>query len=495
MKPHNGETLTGPEENVITGIVYDSRDVVPGSCFVALQGLHTDGHQYIKTAIKKGALAVVFSTPPESYDEKIAWLQVKDTRKALSRLSVDYYDDPSKEIIVIGVTGTDGKSTTVYFIQQLLEMEGEKAGLLSTVNIKTGDKLETNPFRQSTPEASHIQRILREMVDNGLKYAVIEATSHGLSPKTDRLTAVDFEVAVLTNVTHEHIEFHGTHEQYRMDKSNLFRTVAKKAEKETSFGVINADDDWVEFFLDAAGMSPVFTYSLKDPEADLFVSRFSCDPSGTDFSLVIPGEMKETRINLPGLFNVENVMASLLAVSELLDCSPLDLIDHVPSLKGVKGRMTRIEKKQPFTVIVDYAHTPGSFEKLFPTVKSNLQGHLIVVFGSAGERDTEKRMEQGEIADEYCDFIILTDEDPRGEDRMQILKDIAEGISDKKENQNLFLVPDREEAIRKAISIARDGDMVLTLGKSHETSIIQADGPHHWDEIAVVEKILAEKGY
>lgn len=493
ITPQPGETLTGALDNEINGIVYDSRDVIPGSCFVALEGLHTDGHRFIEAALKKGAAAVVFSKPLDEYSESVSWYQVKDTRAAMNRISAIYYDNPSKEMTVIGVTGTDGKSTTVSFIQQLLSLEGEKAGLLSTVNIDTGSGLKPNPFRQSTPESPHIQRILREMADNGNRFAVVEATSHGLSPKTGRLSEVDFDVAVLTNVTHEHIEFHGSHEQYRMDKSNLFRAIAKKAETENSFGVINADDDWVEFFLDASGMSPVFTFSLKDPEADLYVSQYSCDPTGTDFTLVIPGETRESRINLPGLFNVENVMAALLVVSELLDCSPLELAEHIPLLLGVKGRMTRINAGQSYHVLVDYAHTPGSFEKLLPSLKENTEGRLIVVFGSAGERDTDKRMEQGEIADEYCDLIILTDEDPRGEDRMAILRDIAEGISSKEEGKTLFLIPDREEAIRKAVELAREGDMLVTLGKSHETSIIQADGPTPWDEIEVVTRILKEK--
>ncbi|QEN07036.1 UDP-N-acetylmuramoyl-L-alanyl-D-glutamate--2,6-diaminopimelate ligase [Oceanispirochaeta crateris] len=478
----------------ISSLEYDSRSVGPGTLFFALEGVHTDGHKYIDQAIHQGASGVVYSHDLDFFSEGVCYLKVKNTRQALSPASAAFYDYPSKKLKVIGVTGTDGKSTTVSFIHQLLVMEGRKSGFLSTVNYQVGRTIQANPYRQSTPEAPHIHKILREMVDNGLEYAVLEATSHGLSVKNSRLADVDFDVAVLTNVTHEHLEFHGTVEQYRLDKANLFKKIAVSSSEET-FGVVNDDDQWSEIYMDAVGEKPVFLYSLKNKDADLWCSDYKSDERGIALTFNLPNGKKKSRLNMPGLFNVENAMAALLVVSEILEEDALELLENVPKLVGVEGRMTPINGTMPFSVLVDYAHTPGSFEKILPLVKSDVQGKLIVLFGSAGERDIEKRSEQGEIADDYADIIILSDEDPRGDDPMDILKDIAEGITSKDPDKNLFLIPDRREGMKKAIELASEGDMILTLGKGHESSIIYEDGPHPWKEADVLKSLLKEAGY
>ena len=397
----------------ISSLEYDSRQVKKGSLFFALEGIHTDGHKFIDQAVQQGAAGIVLSQDPDIYIEGIPYVKVKNSRAALSPASAAYYDNPSHKMKVIGVTGTDGKSTTVSFIHQLLQMEGKKAGFLSTVQYQSGDAPQSNPYRQSTPEANIIHRILREMADSGMEYAVLEATSHGLSEKNARLADVQFDAAVLTNVTHEHLEFHGTVEQYRLDKANLFKMIAD-AESDDAFGVVNDDDQWSEIYMDAVGEKPVFLYSLKDRDADLWCSDYKSDEKGIAFTLHVPNGKSETRLNMPGLFNVENAMAALLTVSELLEEDVLEMTEHLPKLVGVDGRMAPIDGDMPFSVMVDYAHTPGSFEKLLPLVRSDVKGRLITLFGSAGERDIEKRSEQGEIADDYADIIILCDEDPRG---------------------------------------------------------------------------------
>ena len=478
----------------ISSLEYDSRSVKKGALFFALEGVHTDGHKFIDQAVHQGASGVVYSGDLEIFAEGVSYIKVKNTRRALSPASAAFYDYPSKKLKVIGVTGTDGKSTTVSFIHQLLEMEGMKTGFLSTVSYQTGNTAKANPYRQSTPEAPHIHKILSEMVQNGLEYAVLEATSHGLSDRNSRLADVEFDVAVLTNVTHEHLEFHGSVEQYRLDKANLFKMIASSPSDET-FGVVNDDDQWSEIYMDAIGEKPVYLYSLKNKDADLWCSDYKSDEKGIALTFHLPNGKKQSRLNMPGLFNVENVMAALLVVSEILEEDALELLDNVPKLVGVEGRMSPITGSMPFSVLVDYAHTPGSFEKILPLVRSDVQGKLIVLFGSAGERDVEKRSEQGEIAEDYADIIILCDEDPRGDDPMDILNDIAEGITSKEPGEKLFLIPDRRKAMKKAIELASEGDMILTLGKGHESSIIYDDGPRPWKEADVLKSLLKESGY
>ncbi|MCG8478441.1 MAG: UDP-N-acetylmuramoyl-L-alanyl-D-glutamate--2,6-diaminopimelate ligase [Spirochaetales bacterium] len=484
----------GDDDPAIERIWYDSRNVTPGDLFVALPGYHVDGHAYIDDATTKGAAVVVCETLPEKVHDGVIYLHVAHSRTALSAFSARLARHPSRELPVIGVTGTDGKSTTTFLIDQFLSLLEEESGFISTALIKRDLRLEKNPFRQSTPEAPEIHAFLREMIENGKRFAVVEATSHGLSDQTSRLKDVDFHVAVFTNITHEHLEFHGSFEQYRSDKANLFRsldrTASNKKDREFPiFGVVNRDDPNAYYF-EHATRRPVLTYSVTDPEADLYAGDIQPDTAGTNCLVHWRRESREVRVPMPGPFNVENVLAAVLAVATLLDRNPLDLLAVVPHLKALPGRMQVISHDLPYVPIVDYAHTPGAFAKVLPLIKGYTAGRLIVVFGSAGERDVEKRAMQGELAARHGEVVILTDEDPRGEDRMAILEDIAAGClaGDPRirDEGRLFLVPDRRSAIRHALDIAADGDAILFLGKGHESSIIYADGPTAWDEAAIV---------
>ena len=484
----------GENNPEISSVVFDSREVEEGSLFFALPGVHVDGHRYIEKAIDSGACGIVHSAPLESYRPGIDYIRVSDTRAALSPVSAAFWGNPSREMTVIGITGTDGKSTTVSLIRQLLEFTGVSAGSISTVDFNIGERSGSNFLRQSTPEAPQVHGLLRAMKNAGQTHGVIEATSHGLSPRNSRLADVDFDVAVFTNVTSEHLEFHGSLERYREDKSRLFRMIAD-SENQDAFGVVNEDDPYGDLFIEAAGEKPVFTYSLKNPDADLYASNLHPGPGGTSFTLVTPMGKRETRINLPGIYNVENVLAALCTVAELQDEDAGELAEYLPELKGVKGRMEPIRGDMSFNVIVDYAHSPGSFQKVLPFLKSLAEGQLIVVFGSAGERDLEKRPRQGALAADIADKVFLTDEDPRGENSMDILEDIAAGASKMTRGENLFLIPNRRQAIREAFKTARAGDLVALLGKGHESSIIYADGPMEWDEAEVCREALNELGY
>lgn len=419
-----------------------------------------------------------------------------------------------------GITGTNGKTTAAYFAYQLLTAVGRSAGLISSVFHVTDADVMKNPFRYSTPEAPDIHRLLDEMRNAGKHVAVLESTSHALSHNTLRLHDVDFDAAVLTNITHEHLEYHGTMEQYRSDKANLFRYLDRDgADSHNRFGVVNADSPHAEYFK-AATNARVFSFSVTQP-ADLQAIGLVPDTKGTTFSLGCVGigskngsvpaassadsrrEAREqhvtalpTRLNIPGVFNVENVLAAVLVVMKLApEVSPERLADLIPSLKGVPGRLQVLDRGQPFTVIVDFAHSPDAFEKLLTMIRSYADGRIITVFGSAGERDKAKRRIQGEIASRLSDVVILTDEDPRSEDRRRILNDIEAGCAAKTRGVDLFLIPDRREAIRDAVRHAKDMDVVLLLGKGHESSIIQTDGPHPWNETEEALASLRDAGY
>jgi UDP-N-acetylmuramoyl-L-alanyl-D-glutamate--2,6-diaminopimelate ligase len=488
------EELRGDMSREVRGIAYDSRDAAPGFLFAAMDGQHTDGHRYVGDAVQRGASAVLHARPLSGIPSNVTCIRVRDPRTALSPVAAEFFRHPSRSIRVIGVTGTDGKSSTVWFISQLIEILGGSAGFLSTVSFKTGTDVVKNPFRQSTPEASEIQGMLREMVDNRRDIAIVEATSHGLSARTNRLGDVLFDAAVLTNVTHEHLEFHGSFEQYRSDKANLFRALSPVTAKDVTcprFGVVNAADPSAGYF-ESASRVPVYRYG---PGGHLQALECREDNAGTAFRMVFEGKRAEARIGIPGPFWVENALAAVLAAAHMLQVPPLSLAPLLHRLQSVPGRMDAVSLGQPFAVIVDYAHTPAAFQKLLPWMRAHTSGKLTAVFGSAGERDREKRPLQGRAAAAHCDTLVITDEDPRGEDSMEILEQIATGCEGKARGEDLFLIPDRREAVRFAISRARPGDAVLLLGKGHEGSIIGPRGPAAWDERAEAEAALRSLGY
>lgn len=496
---------TGPENPLIDGIAYDSREVRAGYLFVAVAGFHVDGHDYIGDAVARGAVAVICTVLPEQIVAEIAYVVVPNSRHALSRGASAFFGEPSRKIPVIGVTGTDGKSTTVYLIDQLLTAAGEESGFLSTVARKVDITVEKNPYRQSTPEAPQIHEALFRMAENGKRFAVLESTSHGLSEKTGRLMDVVFQCAVFTNLTHEHLEFHGTFERYRSDKANLFRTLERSrrlSEHDVDlpiFGVVNEGDPNAYYFKQATRCE-VLSYGCNQEAADLNATELQGDLTGTSCLLRWENEARRVTVPLVGSFNVENALAALLTVAKLLDQNPLDLAEYLQSVRSLPGRMRLLSADSaPFTLIVDYAHTPGSFERVLPLVKKATKGRLIILFGSAGERDLRKRPIQGALAATYGEVVVLTDEDPRLEEPTAILEEIAQGVRRQWESTGssgiLELIPDRTEAIRRAVALAEPGDTILCLGKGHESSIIYADGPRPWDEEEVARRVLKEQNY
>ncbi len=493
--------VRGTQDPAVTAISYDSRSASPGSLFFAIPGTHTDGHQYIDDAVRRGASAIIHASPLDHYPQEVPCVQVADSRVALARIAHRFFGRPSDHLVLIGVTGTDGKSSTVYYLYQLLRSCGVAAGFFSTVAMDVGNGLEKNRLRQSTPESPEIHEALARMVAAGFTHAVIETTSHGLSPRTARLHGLRFEATVFTNLSHEHLEFHGTFEQYRDDKMNLFRALR---DNDSSFGVVNAADPNSRWFSEVTSR-PVLSFARTDGDAPVpgtALSAFDCryHADATECRLLPDAaEPIAVRIPVPAPFNVENVLAAVLVVSQLLRRPTVELITAIEDLQPVVGRMAPVRGSQPFAVLVDYAHSPGSFEKVFPIFRANTPGRLIAVFGSAGERDVQKRPIQGGIAARHADVLVLTDEDPRGEDPMTILDQIAAGALAEnpslKRDQTILLIPDRTKAIAESVSLARAGDTVVLLGKGHEGNIICRDHSIEWDEQAVAEQQLVRCGY
>lgn len=504
------QPVAGTLDPVVTSVAYDSRNVTSGALFCALPGVHVDGHAYIEQALQRGAVAVLCQRPPTDAEALAArygavLYRAQEVRLAMSRAAAALYDHPTASLPVIGVTGTDGKSTTTYMIDQLLRAAGVDSGFISTALLRSGDELVPNPFRQSTPEAPELQRLLAEMRDAGKRVAVVEATSHGLSAKTQRLADVVFRAAVFTNLSHEHLEFHGSFERYRDDKVNLFRAVDAAASGPAPadgtlafgrFGVVNASDPNSQYFRTVTDR-PVFSFGIET--GDLGAYDVIAQPAGMAFQLHWQGKAVAAQLPLLGTVSVENALAALLATSLALQTDPLELAPLLASIKPLPGRMQLIPNDLGYTTIIDYAHTPGSFEKVLPGLRPDSgAGRLIVVFGSAGERDIDKRPWQGELAARHADVVVLTDEDPRGEDRDAIIDQIAAGCLREdptiETERRLLRIPDRTAAIAAALEVAQAGDVVAFLGKAHETSIIYPDGPHTWsEETAVRDAIRARQ--
>ncbi|UER67396.1 UDP-N-acetylmuramoyl-L-alanyl-D-glutamate--2,6-diaminopimelate ligase [Borrelia sp. BU AG58] len=481
--------IRGPCDVEILGLSYDSRCVLPKFVFFALPGVHFDGQKFIEAAIQRGSNVIVHASNVDFCASNVTYIKVDscNIKRFMSNFSSVFYDEPSKKLKIIGVTGTDGKSSVCFYIYTLLRSIGARVGFISTVFFDDGSgSLVKNPYRQSTPESTEIHFFLSKMVENNVQYAIIESTSHGLDIRTARLIDVEYSVAVLTNVSHEHLEFHGTMENYLSAKLNLFSSVAVS----NGFGVVNIDDKNSSLFLNSINRS--YTYSLENENADFFVSKIIEQMGFTEFEFFNKNIKYDARVDLTGSFNVENVIAALIVVSQVASVSISELIASLVNIRGLCGRMDSVDFGQNFSLIIDYAHTPGAFAKLFPIFKRLAKNRLIAVFGSAGERDVSKRKLQGEIADRHADIIVLCDEDPRGEDSMQIIKDISEGILNKTQGENLFFIPNRRDALKKAISLACADDLVVTLGKGHEDSIIYEDRSIFWDEKGVIKDIILD---
>jgi UDP-N-acetylmuramoyl-L-alanyl-D-glutamate--2,6-diaminopimelate ligase len=476
----------------VTGVTFDSRQVLPGYVFVPLMGVSQDGHDYIEKAIDRGAVAVVGTRT--MHDCRVPYIQVDDTHSALAYLSAAFQDFPARKLTMIGVTGTDGKTTTCNLIYNILKAAGMKAGLISTVNAIIGEHILDTGFHVTTPDAPDVQRYLAQMVDAGLTHVVLEATSHGLAQA--RVTACEFDIGVLTNITHEHLDFHGTFENYLAAKSLLFTGLAETSRKPQGnirLAVLNRDDPSYESLRKLLS-GRVLCYGLAQ-EADVRAVNIQQEASGVQFTCQAAQYTVGINANLAGMFNVGNILAAMVATIDGLGINAHIAAKGIADMPPVPGRMEIISMGQDFQALVDFAHTPNALHQVLTTLRPMTSGKLIAVFGSAGLRDRAKRRMMAETSIRLADLTILTAEDPRTESLADILDEMAVAATKAggREGIDFWKMADRRDAIRKAVQMAEKGDVVVACGKGHEQSMCYGTTEYAWDDRKAMKAALAEK--
>ena len=465
--------MHAPPDLIVSGLALDSRKVKEGFLFFALPGEKEDGGEFIAEAKARGAACAVCEHPPET---EIPYILVPDAHKALALCAAVWYGTPAGKLTVVGVTGTNGKTTTTCLIKQLLERtKGAKVGLIGTNQNLIGES--AVPAERTTPDALTLQRLLAQMVDAGCTYAVMEVSSHALMQK--RVEGIRFRVGVFTNLTQDHLDYHGTMEAYCEAKARLF--------DQCDIACVNGDDKWTERLLARfAGESVTFGQDMTN---DLVGWRARYENDGVRFTACTDLDHEETRIGIPGGFSLYNALAALCAVQAL--GVPLHaLAEALQGCIGVKGRCEVVPLSAPLTVIIDYAHTPDGLVNILKTVRGFTKGRLISVFGCGGDRDKTKRPKMGKIAAEMSDIAIVTSDNPRTEEPLAIIDDILEGMKGFEEKYEV--VPDRREAIAHAMKIAKEGDVIVLAGKGHETYQILKDKTIDFDEHAIVKEIFAQ---
>ena len=487
-----------PKKTVqVSGIQIDSRQIEAGELYVALLGTRVDGHDFIPEAAAAGAAAVIGSRAWMDFsDLGIPYLQVNDTRKALAAAAGAWFGYPARKMVVIGVTGTDGKTTTANLIYQILQAANLKAGLISTVNAVIGDRVLDTGFHVTTPEAMDVHFYLSEMIKAGISHVVLEATSHGLAQR--RVAACEFDLGVVTNITHEHLDYHGDYQSYLEAKAELFKLVSSTADKPyplNKVGVLNKDDrsyPALAEILAGAKLSEV-NYGLVG-EADYQADNITLTRDGIRFEVVTQGHKHPVFTYLLGDYNVSNCLAAAAICREGLDLEWDAIVKGIKKLQGIPGRMERIDLGQDFLAVVDFAHTPNALNRALNSARRLVNGRVIAVFGSAGLRDKEKRRLMAEASAELADITVLTAEDPRTESLEEILNEMARGAAGVGgvEGKDFWRIEDRGNAIRWALDKAEAGDVVLVCGKGHEQSMCFDETEYPWDDRQAVRAALAE---
>ncbi len=483
----------------ITLITADSRQVIPGALFVAYPGVSVDGHNFIASALERGAIAIVGEKAPIELDQitrysllVTPYLQIRSGRAAFAWLNAAWYGFPARQLIMIGVTGTDGKTTTSNLIHSILTAAGIQAGLVSSVNAVIGERILDTGLHTTTPNADEVQRYLAEMVRAGMTHCVLEATSHGLAQQ--RVAGCEFDLAVVTNITHEHLDVHGSLEAYRAAKGLLFQSLASAHGKGLrKAAILNNDDssnrylrEWIERSVQQGLHQPeIITYAVDQPA---HWNAFDIDyrPDAIHFNLIGRGRLIEIATTLVGEYNVSNCLAAIAAAVDGLGVDPQYARSGIAALKGIPGRMERIDAGQSFTAIVDFAHTPNALDRSIAAARTMTRerGQVIVAFGCAGLRDREKRTLMGEVAGRAADKIVITAEDPRTESLDDIIDVIARALiaQGRAEGVDFWRVPDRGEALAFACSLAKPGDVVMACGKGHEQSMCFDSIEYSWDD-------------
>lgn len=459
----------------ISGIHYDSRQVTPGSLFFCIEGYNVDGHDYAAMAVEKGAVAVLLRKDIQ-LPEGITKVFVSDTRKCMGFFSSNFYGNPTENLILFGITGTNGKTTTTYMIKSILEQAGKKTGLIGTITNLIGERM--IPAEHTTPESPDLQKLLHEMVEEKVDAAVMEVSSHSL--ELSRVAGCKFQVGIFTNLTQDHLDFHGTLENYRNAKAKLF--------EQSKLAIINVDDESGRIILGDLEC-PSFTYGIYKP-ADIFARDIEIMAKGVSFNLHILGGKISINLQIPGIFSVYNALAAASACYAA-GVSLKDIQLGLEAIRGVSGRFELLDTNTDYSVIIDYAHTPDGLKNILTTARDLTDGRLVTLFGCGGDRDSAKRPLMGEVCGEYSDFCIVTSDNPRNEEPMDIIKDILPGLN--KTDCPYEVIVDRREAIRYALDNARPGDVIILAGKGHETYQLLKGQTLPFDEKQIVAEILGRE--
>jgi UDP-N-acetylmuramoyl-L-alanyl-D-glutamate--2,6-diaminopimelate ligase len=495
--------IAGETRKEIKGIAYHSKQVEKNFLFAAIRGMAVDGHQFVNEAIERGAEAVVLEEEPKVSGQTMVF--VPDSRRALAKISSNFYGDPSSRVKLIGITGTNGKTTTTYLLESIFKKAGWSAGVIGTINYRFGQK--TTPAPNTTPESLDLQRILWEMVNERTSHVIMEVSSHGLD--LDRVFACQFDGVVFTNLTSEHLDYHKTLKQYFESKKRLFSDYLMESRKQRRFAVTNRDDPRGEEMVKGIDL-PVIRYGLN-PSCDVTADRVNSSFEGLSCRIKTPGGDLSIHSKLAGDFNLYNILAAV-AVGTAMEVPLETLKEGVDELEGVSGRFEKVENKRGVHVIVDYAHTHDALERALLGLKRILgdgtrdNGKMITVFGCGGDRDRTKRPMMGEVAGRYSDLAILTSDNPRTENPLAILDEVEKGlkslhlkewdgdeIKSWRSKKGYLKVPDRREAIRTAIRLALPLDAVLIAGKGHEDYQIIGKKKFPFDDRIEAKKALEER--
>jgi UDP-N-acetylmuramoyl-L-alanyl-D-glutamate--2,6-diaminopimelate ligase len=473
-----GVTLCGSPEENIRGISYSSKAVQPGDLFVALKGEKADGYDFVGEALARGAIAILSEREkPDNFQK--TWIQVCNPRIALALCASNLYAHPSEKLTVVGITGTKGKTTITYILEEILKKANLKTGVIGTIAYRRPG-IEIGAER-TTPEAPDLQRMMREMVDSGVTHCVMEVSSHSL--ELNRVTGIDFNLTVFTNLSGEHLDYHQTMDKYFESKKKLFLIPSRK-----KMAVINCDDPWGQKLLSELKMGGI-TYGTAQT-AMIRAEAFSFFQEGLEMTVKYGGGKMSVSSHLLGTPNMYNILASI-ASALVLNVPVHSIKEGIAALKGVPGRFEKIENALGYNIFVDYAHTDDALKNLLETAKELNYGRIILVFGAGGDRDRQKRPRMGEVAGQLADWTILTSDNPRTEDPMAILRDIEEGI--KKTGPDKYeLEPDRKSAIHKALSVAEKGNCVLVAGKGHEDYQVLKDTVIPFNDADVIRSFLKE---
>ena len=466
---------TADPEMEVSDISYDSRTVKPGDMFVAVTGFETDGHRFIPMAVERGAAAVLCCRKPEA---DIPYVLVADSRLALALASANLFGRPAERMTLIGVTGTNGKTTSTMLIKHMLEKrQNVKVGLVGTNQNMIG--YEILPTERTTPESYELQKLLREMADAGCTHVVMEVSSHSLV--LSRVAGLHFAVGLFTNLTQDHLDFHGSMEAYAQAKALLFAQCDK--------GGVNLDDRYAPVMLEKAGC-PMFTWSAERNEADLVAKDIRLSVDGIRFCALAMGQLERVKLGIPGRFSVYNAL-TVITCGLLLGMDLASCCTSLADAQGVKGRVEVVPTDGDYAILIDYAHTPDALENVLRSMREVTSGRLVVLFGCGGDRDRTKRPIMGKIAADNADFVIVTSDNPRTEDPDAIIADIAVGLKGTRTRHKI--IPDRRQAIAWAIDNHKNGDVIVLAGKGHETYQIIGKTKHHMDEREIVAEHLAQR--